>query len=172
MLVCTYSTAGEGVNLHKCCSNMLLIDVANNVNLVLQAIGRLHRLGAKSIQEVMVVVMRDSYDCALEGRQTRKMIQQLAAEGYIPVEQASTAEDIETAASLLLVHLLGQDTSRLSWDATNRGNPDADDIDDIDDIDALEADGADTGALDPGNRNMKLALRDLPELRLRGEFRP
>ena len=45
VLVSTYQTCSIGVNLHKACSDMVMIRVQEDADMVLQAIGRIHRLG-------------------------------------------------------------------------------------------------------------------------------
>ena len=145
-----------------------MIDVANNVSQVLQAIGRVHRLGAKMVQEIFILVVADSYDAAIEGRQSRKMIQQLAGEGYI---EETSDRGIQAAAAKLLQKLLGQDTSRLEWTAINRGRIDRPSSTSASpEIASMSPEPASVSSnrLDPGNTNVLLQLEDLPLLHIQG----
>lgn len=57
VLVVSARSFSQGVNLQRCCSKLVIIDVAENVNVTIQMIGRIHRLGQGKIQEVVIVTV-------------------------------------------------------------------------------------------------------------------
>ena len=52
VLVTTYATCALGVNLHKSCADLVMLQPAVNANTALQTIGRIHRLGQSRKQNV------------------------------------------------------------------------------------------------------------------------
>jgi len=64
----------SGLNLHFNCSDVIVCCVADNVNQVLQALGRVHRIGQKLAQRVWIVTLDHSYDQILQCQQTMKMV--------------------------------------------------------------------------------------------------
>ena len=85
-LVTSLKVSSFGLNLQSCCSKLIIMAVAPNVNTVIQIIGRLHRLGQSSIQKVWIVTQARSYDNFLQFEQANKMVTQLAGEAAITVE--------------------------------------------------------------------------------------
>ena len=55
VLVISARSFDQGVNLQRCCTKLVIIDLADNVNSILQMIGRLHRLEQSKIQAVFIV---------------------------------------------------------------------------------------------------------------------
>jgi SNF2 family DNA or RNA helicase len=57
LLVVSARSFGQGVNLQRCCAKLVIIDLAENINSILQMIGRLHRLGQSKIQEIFILTL-------------------------------------------------------------------------------------------------------------------
>jgi E3 ubiquitin-protein ligase SHPRH len=54
-LVTSYRTCSVGVNLHKACTDVVLMEPAISANVSLQAIGRVHRIGQTKPQEIHIL---------------------------------------------------------------------------------------------------------------------
>jgi len=87
-LLLSIKASGAGLNLHWNCSDIIVACVAENINMVLQALGRAHRIGQLRSQRVWVVTQDHSYDQLLQAAQTKKMLQQIAGEGLIELDDA------------------------------------------------------------------------------------
>ena len=64
----------SGLNLHFNCSDIIICCVADNVNQVLQALGRVHRIGQRLPQRIWIITLNHSYDQILQCFQTTKMV--------------------------------------------------------------------------------------------------
>lgn len=82
--------AATGLNLQTCCSDLIIVAVALNINTFLQTLGRLHRMGQLRFQRVWILTQDHSYDQVLQHKQTQKMLQQIAGEGAIVVDDNTT----------------------------------------------------------------------------------
>jgi SNF2 family DNA or RNA helicase len=94
-LVTRLKNSSFGLNLQYCCSDLIIMAVAENVNLILQIIGRIHRLRQVRIQCVWVITLARSYNNYLQHKQTNKMIAQLAGEADVTVKD-NIIEDSES----------------------------------------------------------------------------
>jgi SNF2-related domain/Helicase conserved C-terminal domain len=131
-----------GLNLQHNCSDLIIMCVTENINMVVQILGRIHRLGQGSIQRVWIVTQARSWDNILQYDQTHKMISQLAGEAKVEVPTEDDIEDSESdldhrhdrfkgseirrQCENLIMRLLGQKTSRGGemWaDRENLGRP-------------------------------------------------
>lgn len=81
-LVVTYAMCSLGLNLHHTCNHVALMEPAVNANTVLQAIGRVHRLGQQRRQQVWILSSPHTFDHFVEGNQCRKMVAQIIGVGY------------------------------------------------------------------------------------------
>lgn len=127
-LVTSLKVSTFGLNLQGCCSDLVVLGVADNVNAMLQVIGRIHRLGQKKQQRVWLVTLARSYDNILQHGQTIKMLQQMAGEANLEMKIQQQLEDdidadltggahemgrkIREACQTLIQKLLGQRSSR------------------------------------------------------------
>ena len=113
--------------------------VPENVNTLLQIIGRVHRLGQKEEQQVLVVTIDHTYDQIIQAKSTKKMMAQVAGEGHIVLGDQLTAAELEALepemvettrqkharaqvtvqAADLIRRVQGQRSSRLDWDNVN-----------------------------------------------------
>ena len=128
VLTTSFASSSFGLNLQSCCGNLIIMAVAQNVNLVLQIIGRIHRLGQTRIQRVWIVTLARSYDNYLQYEQTNKMVAQLAGEADVQVVDEivddGAESDLDDAAGIrkgrqirhqckeMIRRLLGQRVSR------------------------------------------------------------
>lgn len=61
-LVTTFNVAGTSVELQGDCGNMIIFELPENIPAILNAIGRIHRLGQPSPQDVTILTLAKSYD--------------------------------------------------------------------------------------------------------------
>lgn len=96
ILVTTYACASQGLNLHHCCSNVVLFEPARNINTEIQAMNRIHRIGQTKKQKIWILFMQHTYDRYRQYTNTSKMVRQIAAEraGEITDAIADEVEDI------------------------------------------------------------------------------
>jgi hypothetical protein len=55
-----------GLNLHWNCSDIIIACVAENINMVLQALGRTHHIGQVRFQRIWIIIQDHSYDQLLQ----------------------------------------------------------------------------------------------------------
>jgi SNF2 family DNA or RNA helicase len=130
VLVSTYNTCSIGVNLHRACHDLVMIEPAVNANMQLQTIGRVHRIGQRHVQNVHILFQDHTFNRYLEWRCAQKMIAQISGQGrkaYPELDVASSRSDDESdlddEADLALGHsadamyrqLFGQSRTRLQW---------------------------------------------------------
>lgn len=87
-LLLSIKASGAGLNLHWNCSDIIVAGLAENINMVLQALGRTHRIGQLRSQRVWIVTQDHRYDQLLQAAQTKKMLLQIAGEGLIELDDA------------------------------------------------------------------------------------
>lgn len=85
-LVASINASCAGLNLQTSCRDLIIVCIASNVNTILQALGRIHRLGQKFVQRIWIITMLNSLDSLLQFQQTDKMVQQMVGEGVIDIE--------------------------------------------------------------------------------------
>lgn len=78
-------TTATSVNLQKACRDMVFIDPPINVNTMLQAIGRVFRIGQKHPQNIWILTADETYDQVKQHRAATKIISQIAGQGDIHV---------------------------------------------------------------------------------------
>jgi hypothetical protein len=130
ILVVTYATCSVGLNLHGSCSDMVMVEVAMSANTVLQAIGRIHRLGQSNEQRVWILSGTNTFDRFVEYNQAKKMIGQIIGMGHSAFADLDlsrdSCEENETESSVTAVlinradvflqQMLGQSSTRLNWE--------------------------------------------------------
>jgi hypothetical protein len=62
--------------------------MAENINMVLQALGRAHRIGQSRFRRAWIILQDHSYDQLLRAAQTKRMLQRIADEGLIRLDDA------------------------------------------------------------------------------------
>ena len=62
--------------------------VAENINVVLQALGRTHRTGQSRFQRVWIVTQDHRSDQLSQAAQSKEMLQQIAGEGLTELDDA------------------------------------------------------------------------------------
>ena len=94
VLICNFRSAALGLNLQTCCHRVVMLDMPDNINTVLQGIGRVHRLGQQHEQEIYILCGNQTYDQVLQAKACRKMICQLCGEASLHMLEF-TAEEKE-----------------------------------------------------------------------------
>lgn len=127
VLVTSLKASTFGLNLQNCCSDLIIMAVAENVNVIIQVLGRLHRLGQTRVQRIWIIVMANSYDNRLQWDQTMKAIGQFAGEAAVTVPEDEIEDSqsdldhrqdtrkgtiIRTQCATMIRRLLGQRISR------------------------------------------------------------
>jgi SNF2 family DNA or RNA helicase len=92
VMVCNFRSASLGLNLQKACFRVAMMVMPENVNSVLQVIGRVHRIGQEFEQEIYILGCDDSYDQVLQAKAFRKMIGQLCGEASLELMEFSIDE--------------------------------------------------------------------------------
>src|SRR2546430_583764 len=80
ILLTTFSCAASGLNLHEACYNVVVLEAPLNISTLLQAIGRVHRLGQLFPQKIWVLFCEHTFNRYIEWNNTRKFLPQLAGE--------------------------------------------------------------------------------------------
>jgi hypothetical protein len=107
----------------------MVMEAAMNVNTILQAIGRVHRLGQTKEQKIWILFAEHTFNRYIEWNNTRKMLSQLAGEnagvlaskvremvGKTGSDSDARRDVIEKETESMLMKLLGQSRSRMGFD--------------------------------------------------------
>src|SRR5436853_5161062 len=142
VLMCTFRSTAFGVKLQRGCAKLVMMGMPENINTLLQTIGRIHRLGQPRVQEVWVLDVDHTYDQILQASAVKKMVVQMLGESEVTqlrttqgykarLREAHGLSDDEEVDEVLadikgshlleqvdaqLVRLLGMRCSRLTWD--------------------------------------------------------
>jgi SNF2 family DNA or RNA helicase len=73
-LLLNIKSSNSGLNLHHMCSDIIIVCVADNVNQVMQVLGRVHRISQREPQRIWIVTLNHSFDQILQCFQTKKMV--------------------------------------------------------------------------------------------------
>lgn len=76
----TYACIGHGINIHKTCPRVICLEGTLDYNMLLQAIGRVHRLGQPAAQKIWIMFQDHTISRYLEWNDARKMTPQVAAQ--------------------------------------------------------------------------------------------
>ncbi|KAI9370901.1 hypothetical protein BJX61DRAFT_544160 [Aspergillus egyptiacus] len=145
VLLTTYQVGAHGLNLHGACANVVLLESANNVSIILQAIGRLHRIGQLLKQKAWLLFQDETiarfieYNAAKKGlpliaaqlhdilkpdldrvrHRTQESLKQTSPDMSEDDRAAAVAireaDFIDEAADRAMRELFGQPRSRLGW---------------------------------------------------------
>jgi len=80
VLISSLQLSSQGLNLQKCCHDMLVIEIPPTINHLLQLIARLHRMGQKNEVNITILYQQSSFDEYTVARATRKFVEQWASE--------------------------------------------------------------------------------------------
>ncbi|KAK4082218.1 uncharacterized protein Triagg1_2030 [Trichoderma aggressivum f. europaeum] len=111
-LVTSLQLSAFGVNLHQACHRGLILEQPISQAILLQAQGRLWRIGQKHDVHWKILYSRDSFDCFIEAYNLEKYATSLAAESGIDPRIKGEARAI-CAFDIMRQHL-GQSCSRYS----------------------------------------------------------
>lgn len=111
VFVTSLALASYGLNFHRCCARGLVLQFPWNANAVLQAFGRLVRVGQKEQVQWTILRVADTFHDWQEERICAKFVEQVRAESSIPEWVAST--ELRTICAYELVrYLFGQPWNR------------------------------------------------------------
>ncbi|KAH6610611.1 hypothetical protein Trco_000631 [Trichoderma cornu-damae] len=118
-LVTSLQLSALGVNFHRACHRGLILEIPTNASTLLQATGRLWRIGQKKNVKWKILYARNSFDAAVEWRNLEKYATVLASEGNIDERIKGEARSI--CAFEIARRQLGQSCSRypratVPWD--------------------------------------------------------
>ncbi|KIX01027.1 uncharacterized protein Z518_10093 [Rhinocladiella mackenziei CBS 650.93] len=82
-LIANTRSSALGLNIQGACHKILILEMPDNINTVIQTIGRVHRIGQKEIQYIWLVCVQDTYDQWLFSNATVKMIAQVTGESHM-----------------------------------------------------------------------------------------
>jgi SNF2 family DNA or RNA helicase len=106
VLLIGFKLGSYGLNFHGCCCKMIIMEYPSSIDILLHVFGRLHRLGQKKEQEIIIFFLEDSFDGKLRSFIGSKFNSKLSAEadlGHI------TDDKLLEEADKLLRRLLGED---------------------------------------------------------------
>lgn len=96
LMVANTRSAALGLNLQSGCHKILILDFPDNINLIIQVIGRVHRINQLFEQYIWIVALNETYDQWLWAQAIKKMIGQVTAESKLK-PTAPKAEDLQLA---------------------------------------------------------------------------
>lgn len=149
-MIASFRSTALGVNLQSGCHRLVMMSTPDNLSLVMQTIGRIHRIGQLRPQYVWLVGLDFSYDQLLQHGMVRKMVTQLCGEAalvklddnpemreqmYQRARQAAESDDFDRnavhdlfviqQADEMICQLLGMRCSRLYWGSKELGQKDS-----------------------------------------------
>jgi hypothetical protein len=111
-LIIGFALGAYGLDFHLDCAKLIIIELPHNVNSLIQAFGRIHRVGQIREQQIRILTVEGTYDEYLEGFMAEKFIPQISAEGDLGDLQGKARHD---SAAEILRSLLDQEISRAGW---------------------------------------------------------
>ena len=111
-LVTSFAILPYGVDFHRQCHHGYLLEEPRNLSMAMQVIGRLYRIGQEHDVVFKKVVLRNSYDSALELIGLKKYADIIAADATI--DPRITGELRRVVGFYLLQRYFGQQSSRFS----------------------------------------------------------
>ncbi|KAF2107275.1 P-loop containing nucleoside triphosphate hydrolase protein [Lophiotrema nucula] len=116
ILLSNFKCSGASANLHKVCADMIILEVPHANSVLLQAIGRLHRIKQKEEVGVWLVTTDETFDQVVQWRACQKYLPQLKAlidvSAGITMASGPERPDALPTDRLALERFLGQRTSR------------------------------------------------------------
>lgn len=76
-------TAALGLNLHHACHRLVVYSIPENINTLIQVIGRVHRIGQKKIQYIWNLSQDCSYDQIMRAKSVQKFLLQVLGDSAI-----------------------------------------------------------------------------------------
>ncbi|KAL4777915.1 hypothetical protein BJX76DRAFT_363239 [Aspergillus varians] len=86
VLITTYAVGAHGLNLQGACSHVVLLEPALNLNTLIQALGRIHRIGQKLKQKAFILFQDQSISRWFEYNSLRKAMADIAGQLYTKLE--------------------------------------------------------------------------------------
>lgn len=115
LVVASLKVSAVGVNIQRGCSSMLIVEHRGCAPDLLQAIGRLHRLGQPRPQEIIILTLDASFDMYLQYKMANRFIPSVVASSNIQVPTGHPNPDgyLVSVAETVIANLFGQRESRL-----------------------------------------------------------
>lgn len=115
-MVCSVFGESFGLNLQHGAHRLVMMSMCNNVNILIQAIGRIHRHGQKKEQYVWVLNTDHTYDQLIQANAMQKMISQLSAELDVP---SLTDQEYQERANFLGIEIDDEATGEIDRASMN-----------------------------------------------------
>lgn len=95
-----------GLNFHGACSKMIICEYPSSIDILLQVFGRIHRLGQKKQQEIIIFFTEGTFDESVRSNMSKKFLSKLVAEGeFGDIEEGKLMEE----GQKIIRKLLGED---------------------------------------------------------------
>ncbi|TGO18443.1 hypothetical protein BTUL_0010g01140 [Botrytis tulipae] len=101
-----FRIGGYGLNFHHACSKMIIAEYPTSIDILLHVFGRLHRLGQKKVQEIIILFLENSFDGWIRNKMSEKFVNKLVAEGKF---DGADFKEMQTEARSILANHLGED---------------------------------------------------------------
>ncbi|KAF7914784.1 hypothetical protein EAE99_010485 [Botrytis elliptica] len=95
-----------GLNFQHACCKMIIAEYPSSIDTLLHVFGRLHRLGQKKLQEIIILFLENSFDSWIRNKMSEKFVNKLIAEGKF---DGADFKKMEEEARGILANLLGED---------------------------------------------------------------
>lgn len=94
IMVSGFALSGFGLNLHHVCAKAIIVQLTWNSSTIMQAVGRISRIGQTKPVTVAMIKVRGSFMCSQERRITKKFAYQALAGSRIPPIIAGDAREL------------------------------------------------------------------------------
>ncbi|THV44125.1 hypothetical protein BGAL_0727g00020 [Botrytis galanthina] len=101
-----FKIGSYGLNFHHACSKMIIAEYPTSIDILLHVFGRLHRLGQKKVQEIIILFLENSFDGWIRNKMSEKFVNKLLAEGRF---DGADSKEMQKEARGILANLLGED---------------------------------------------------------------
>jgi hypothetical protein len=100
VLVSSFKASGVGLNLQHACFQIVMMAFPENINSLLQAVGRAHRLGQEHEQYIWILCCDHTYDQILQAKIANKMLAQIIGEAQLQPLQVTSQLQAEIRQGL------------------------------------------------------------------------
>jgi hypothetical protein len=100
LCVTSFKNTAVGVNMHKACHRIVMLSIPENVNTLLQCIGRVHRIGQLLIQLIWILGLEGTYDLLLQHKMVEKYRGEILAQGKLTGFDWTSPEGVDRLSKL------------------------------------------------------------------------